>query len=127
MQNGWSYVKDSGGFKNKIKVGKLCGNITLVTADGVALYPTIPHEDCLQTLSERLIKSEGHKLPVNDIVKLAELVLKNNIFEFNGTVKQQVEGTTIGNKFAPPYACIYMAEVETEFLKIQELQPLVCF
>ena len=56
---------------------------------------------------------------------MTEFVLKNNIFEFNEKVKQQVAGTAIGTKFAPPYACIYMDEVETEFLKMQELQPLV--
>ena len=45
MQNGWSYVKDSSEFKNKMKkLGKLSGNITLVTTDVVALYPSIPHE-----------------------------------------------------------------------------------
>ena len=93
----------------------------------VALYPSIPHEDGLETLRERLIKSEDLKLPVNDIVKMAEFVLKNNIFEFNGKVKKQVAGTAIGTKFAPPYACIYMDEIETEFLKTQELQPLVWF
>ena len=58
---------------------------------------------------------------------MAEFVLKNNIFEFNGNVKQQVAGTAIGTKFAPPYACIYMDEVETEILKKQELNPLVWF
>ena len=43
MQNGWSDVKDSSDFKNKIKkLGKLSSNITLVTADVVALYPSIP-------------------------------------------------------------------------------------
>ena len=47
-QNGWSYVKDSSDFKNKIKkLGKLSGNITLVKTDVVALYPSIPHEDDL--------------------------------------------------------------------------------
>ena len=91
----------------------------------VALYPSIPHEDGLETLRERLIKSEDLKLPVNDIVKTTEFVLKNNIFEFNGKVKKHVAGTAIGTKFAPPYACIYMDEVETEFLKSQELQLLV--
>ena len=91
----------------------------------VALYPSIPHEDGLETLRERLIKSEDLKVPVNDIVKMTEFVLKNNIFEFNGKVKKQVAGTTIGTKFAPPYACIYMDELETEFFKTQELQPLV--
>ena len=109
------------------KLGKLSGNITLVTADVVALYPSTPREDGLETLRERLVKSEDLQLPFNDIVKMAEFVLKNNILEFNGKVKQQTAATAIGTKFSPRYACIYMDEVETEFLKTQELQPLVWF
>ena len=58
---------------------------------------------------------------------MAEFVLKSNIFEFNGNVKQQVAGTAIGTKFAPLYACIYMDEVETEIVKKQELNPLLWF
>ena len=54
---------------------------------------------------------------------MTEFVLKNNIFEFNGEIKRQKSGTAIGTKFTPPYACIFMDEVETEFLKGQELQP----
>ena len=34
-------------------------------------------------------------------------------------------GTTTGTNFAPTYACIFMDEVETEFLKSQELQPFL--
>ena len=56
---------------------------------------------------------------------MADFVLKNNFFEFNGEVKRQKCGTAIGTKFAPPYACIFMDEVETEFLKSQELQPFL--
>ena len=109
MQNGWSYVKDSSDFKNKIKkLGKLSGNVTLIKADVVALYPSIPHEHGLETLREWLVKSHDLKLPVNDVVKMAEFVLKNNIFESNGTVKQQIAGTAIATKFALPYACIYI-------------------
>ena len=62
---------------------------------------------------------------INDLVKLAEFVLKNNIFKFNNEIKQQISGTAIGTKFAPPYACIYMDKTETDFLKTQELQPFV--
>ena len=50
-------------------------------------------------------------------------ILKNNFFEFNGVVKRQKSGTAIGTKFAPPYPCIFMDEVE--FLKSQELQPFL--
>ena len=56
---------------------------------------------------------------------MADFVMKNNVFEFNGEVKRQKTGNTIGTKFAPPYACIFMDEVETEFLKSQELQPFL--
>ena len=39
---------------------------------------------------------------------MAEFALKNNLFEFNNKVFQQISGTVIGTKFAPPYAFIYM-------------------
>ena len=48
-------------------------------------------------------------------------------FEFNGSVKQEVSETTIGTKFVPTYACKYMDEVETEFLKTEEQAPQVWF
>ena len=45
-------------------------------------------------------------------MKIAEFVLNNNIFEFNSKVYQQKSGKAIGTKFAPPYACVCMDEVE---------------
>ena len=50
---------------------------------------------------------------------MAEFVLKNNFFEFDNKIKQQISGTAIGTKCAPAYACIYMDKVETEFLEIK--------
>ena len=55
---------------------------------------------------------------------MAEFVLKNSFLEFNGKVKRQKSGTDIGTKFAPPFACIFMDEVKTEFLN-SELQPFL--
>ena len=59
----------------------------------------------------------------NKIFQMVEFVLKNNFFEFNGQIKQQISGTTIGTKCAPTYACIYMDKVEGEFLAKQEYKP----
>ena len=67
----------------------------------------------------------GKKIPAENVIKMAKFVLKNNLFEFNNKVFQQISGTAIGTKFTPPYACIYMDRVEQDFLKIQELQPLL--
>ena len=58
---------------------------------------------------------------------LAKFVLKNNYIEFNSKVKQQISGTAIGTKFAPPYACMFMDKVEASFLEAQEMKPLVWF
>ena len=56
---------------------------------------------------------------------MAEFVLNNNIFEFNSKAYQQKSGTAIGTKFASPYACIYMDEVEQKFLETQSKKPLI--
>ena len=56
---------------------------------------------------------------------MAKFVLKSSYFEFNSKVEQQILGTVIGTKLAPPYACIFMDEVETSFLETQEMKPLV--
>ena len=69
----------------------------------------------------RLLK----KIPTDELIKIAEFVLSNNFFEFNSGTFQQISGTAIGTKFAPPYACIYMDQVEQKFLATQINQPLV--
>ena len=56
---------------------------------------------------------------------MAEFILKNNYFEFNEKVCKQIPGTAVGTKFAPPYASIFMNEMETTFLKTQRLQPFI--
>ena len=63
----------------------------------------------------------------DNIVKMEEFVLKNNYFQFNDKVKQQISGTAIGMKFAPTYACLFMDQVETDFLRAQEKVRLVWF
>ena len=49
--------------------------------------------------------------------------MKDNYFEFTGKVKQQLSGTAIGRKFAPPF----MDQVETEFLESEVCKSLVWF
>ena len=46
-------------------------------------------------------------VPTKELIKMADLVLKNNFFKFNGELKKQISGTAIGTKFTPSYVCIY--------------------
>ena len=128
MQRGRSYIKDSGDFLKKIKnLGSLPENAILVTADVVGLYPSTPHEAGLQALEEALENRNHKQIPTDKLLKMAQFVLKNNFFEFNNDVFQQISGTAIGTKFAPPYACIFIDQIETNFLRTQSHQPVVWF
>ena len=92
------------------------GNAILLSADVIALYPRIPHEDGLKYLFERLEERELKQISSEDLVQMARFVLKNIFFEFDTKIKQQISGTAIGTKFAPPYTCIFMERVETGFV-----------
>ena len=113
-----SYIKDTGDFLNKLKdFVSLPQNALLVTVDVVGLYTSTPHQDGLDALSIKLEQREDKKIPTEDLLEMAQFVLKSNYFEFNSKVKQQVSVTTIGTKFAPPCACIFMDRTEIEFYK----------
>ena len=91
-----------------------------MTADIVRLCPIILNKAGLKALKEVLNRREKKKFSIEDHVKMAEFVLKNNYFEFNGQVKHQILGTVIGTKFPPTYVCIFMDYIETKFLQTQE-------
>ena len=96
MQSGKSYIKDSGHFLEKVKtLGCIPDNAILFTADVVGLYPSIPHQAGFIALKEALDKSLLKKIPTDDLIKMAELVLSNNFFEFNSDTFQQISGTAI--------------------------------
>ena len=44
---------------------------------------------------------------------MAEFELKNNYFEFDSCIKQQISGTAVGTKVVPSYACIFMNKMES--------------
>ena len=55
------------------------------------------------------------------LVELVDIVLKNNIFQFNEKTLKQLRGTAIGTKSAPPYAILFMADLEERILQDIEL------
>ena len=112
MQESWSYIKNSRNFLKKVKrLGYIPDEAVLDRADVVGLYPSIPHKADLKTLTRRLNERETSQIPTEDTVQMAEFILENNFFEFNGEVKRQISGTAICTKFAFLYSFIFMDEV----------------
>ena len=109
----------------KIKeLGQLSKGTILCTID-VGLYPNIPHDEVLAFLKDFLDSRVDKQVTTDILIELAELVLKNNIFEFFDKTYKQIRGTAIGTKFAPPYAVLFIAALEEKILSKVKKKPSV--
>ena len=68
---------------------------------------------------------ENKQISSDNLIELAETVLKNNFFEFDQKTFKQVRGTAIGRKFAPSYAILFMADLEEKILNTFEEKPMI--
>ena len=78
-----SYAEDTNDFLPKLKgLERFLDGVILVTIDVVGFYLNIPQDEGLVALPRTLNKRSSPANPTDHIVDLAELVLKNNNFEF---------------------------------------------
>ena len=108
-----SYLQDTPDFLRyieQINSGPfITDNHILVTWDVVGLYTNIPHDDGLQSLEESLNSRHNPDVPTEFLVKLMDIILRNNLFKFHDQLYRQEIGCAMGIKPAPSYADIFMA------------------
>ena len=63
--------------------------------------------------------------PLQFAIKLIELVLTKNHFQFNDTDYIQKLGTAMGTRIAPAFAFLFMRKFEKDFLDSYDVQPLL--
>ena len=82
-----SYIKDTPDFLriiNKINSGpEIEIDTLLATFDVIGLFTNIIHEEGLTALEDKLNGRQNPEVPTEYIVKMMELLLNNNIFEFD--------------------------------------------
>lgn len=117
-----SYIRDTYDFINKIKTTQTKTEAILFTLDVVSLYTNIETRLGLRAVREIFEKNKDTTRPDESILQLLEISLTRNNFEFAGQDYLQINGTAMGQKFAPSYANIYMADwEETVFPKCTKL------
>jgi len=122
-----SYVKDTNHFLDTLdSLGEVKAGTLLVTMDVTSLYTNIPNDEGIAAAMRALESNRpGRVKPTNlTIIKMLEIVLKKNNFQFNGNHYLQIGGTAIGTKAAPSFAVIYMGSFEEEHVYTYEKQPL---
>ena len=111
-----SYFKDSIELKKQLDALTLPDNARLFTADAVSMYTNIPTEKGLHIVAQYLQNRFANEVPARAVMAALKIVMRNNIFQFGDLFFRQRTGTAMGAPPAPPWATIYMAVAENEFL-----------
>ena len=91
----------------------------LVTIDVAALYTNIPQEEGLDAVREALTNRDDTKVPTEFLIRMLEIVLKHNLFEFNSELFVQLIRTAMGSRPAPSYANLFMAnKIDTKIVEL---------
>ena len=124
-----SYVRDTTDFITKLSLlGELPPNCLVATMDVTSLYTNIPNTEGLRSALKLLevYRPQTSVRPSNlNLVKLLEMVLTKNNFQFNGDHYLQVGGTAMGTKAAPGLANCFMGNFEEEYTYKYRLKPLL--
>ena len=86
------------------------------TMDIKSLYTIIPNDEGLRALQHYLDMREILEPPTDTLLRMAELVLTLNTFEFNGEFYKQTGGVAMGSRLGPNYACLFVGYVEERML-----------
>jgi len=91
-------------------------NAILVTADVVGLYSNIPQKEGMEVFRRALDSRPAPRLPTGFLMTLLGFVLTLNLFVFDASFWLQVQGTAMGTRVAPTFACLFMGWLETAML-----------
>ena len=111
-----AYVKDTPDFLDKIRNIKIDKQAYLITLDVESLYTNIDNKDGLEAVREILKQHPDPDRPDKEFLEFLEICLNSNDFQFNQEWFLQIWGTSMGKKFAPAYANIFMAHFEKQAL-----------
>jgi hypothetical protein len=126
------YLRDGWQLLQELKdLGPLPAGARLVTADAVSMYSNIHTDHGVATIRSWLTRhSSDDEFPadlkspamIENLCDLLQLVMTNNIFDFDDTTWLQKTGTAMGTSAACAYATIYYSEhEEREILKLNPI------
>ena len=83
-------IKDTNDFLKRLCSLKNLPYNILCLMDVIDLHPNISHDEDLPALRRRHDETDEKDVSTDTLVELAELVLKNNIFNFNEKTFKQI-------------------------------------
>ena len=85
----------------------------------IGLYSNIPQQEGMNVFRKALNNSSfrpNPKFPTGFLMTLLGFILTLNLFVFDSAFWLQVQGTAMGTRVAPTFACIFMGWLEAAML-----------
>ena len=115
------HIKNSEHFAQKIKDLHIEEDELLVSYDIVALYPSIPQEEAIDLIHDRMTNdtklSEATPMTAQQITNLFRTIVKQTYFVFDNQLYSQCDGLAIGAATSGFAANIYMERSEQRALQ----------
>ena len=85
-------------------------NALLVMLNVVGLFTNIPEEDGIDSVRNIVEDNKITEMNTKFLLRLLQLILENNIVEFDTEYCKQEIGAPMGQRQVPPYANIFMSQ-----------------
>jgi hypothetical protein len=113
------FILDSQNLMQKAELYRANKNSKLVTADVVSLYSSIDHKDCIKRVTDFIKdKFSSEHLTLKGFKNILKILLKFNIFKFNGSYYKQILGIAMGSKCGPALANTFVYTYEKIWLDL---------
>ena len=115
-----AHIKNSLDFKNRLNDFAQNNDTTflkMISFDIKSLFTCIPTEEVLNFIERKI--DTGNivtQIPKENFMKLLEVCVKNNVFEFENQFFKQKRGLSMGSPLSPVLANLFMEFVESNLL-----------
>ncbi|XP_068724470.1 uncharacterized protein [Montipora capricornis] len=111
-------VSDIFGFVDDLQNLQVDAHSILVSYDVSSLFTNVPVDETIEILAEKAFKGDWfnteHNLHITkaDLVELLNIATKNQLFQFEGILYEQVDGVAMGSPLGPLMANAFMCSIE---------------
>ena len=111
-------VSDIFSFADDLQDMEIDEHDILVSYDVSSLFTNVPVDETIEILAEKAFKDDwfNKKYDLNitktSLIELLEVATKNQLFQFEGSLYEQVDGVAMGSPLGPLMANAFMCNVE---------------
>ena len=124
-----AHVKNSLEFKSRLNEFAQENDTTslrMISLDIQQLFTSVPVDEVLNFIERKIDTGEiATLIPKQNFMRLLEICVKNNVFEFDNQFYKQKEGLSMGSPISPVLANLFMEYVESELLPNVRNKPVL--